>query len=128
MTDHYRGNAAAAAEAKGCVIVVPAPNELFIDIDDAASLAMFYDNVWKLADLVKGFRRAPSPSGKIGREHITVTLSRDVRDAFERILLQTLLGSDRVHEALSWCCATRGIDNPTVFFERKPLATAEAAE
>lgn len=122
MTDHYRGNAASAAASKGCIIVLPAKNELFIDIDDGASLALFYDNVWKLGDLVSGFRRAPSPSGKIGREHITVTLSRDVRDAFERILLQTLLGSDRVHEALSWWSASHGIDNPTVFFERPPVA------
>ena len=126
--DQYRGNMREAAAAKGCVIVLPKDEELFLDIDDEFSLRVFYDNVWRLDDLVAGFRRAPSPSGKPGREHITVTLSRPVRDAFERIMLQALLGSDRLHETLSWWAASRGIENPTVFFEKARDDAAEAAE
>ncbi len=42
-------------------------------------------------------------------------------------MLQALLGSDRLHEALSWQAATRGVPHVTVFFE-KPSELVEAAQ
>ncbi len=114
---NYRGNAEECAARLGRVIVYPEPNQLFLDIDDVASLQMFGDHLPILGDLISSHKVAQSPSKKIGRFHITVTLSRPVRDDFERITLQALLGSDRLHEVLSWKAASLGIEKPTMFFE-----------
>jgi hypothetical protein len=113
----YRGNAEECAARLGRVIVYPEPNQLFLDIDDVASLQMFVDHMPILGDLIYSHTVKQSPSKKIGRFHITVQLSRPVRDDFERIMLQTLLGSDRLHEMLSWKAASLGIEKPTMFFE-----------
>ena len=107
-----------AATAKGLVVVRPKANELFLDIDDAESLATFHKGVGFLGTLVHGFTRKPSPSGAPDRLHVTVTLGRDVKDQFERIALQALLGSDRLHEMLCWEAATRGVLDVCVFFEK----------
>ncbi len=107
-----------AAEAKGLVVHYPADNELFVDIDDAASLKVFHSTIGVLGELVTGFDRAPSPSGRSDRFHVRVRLSRPVKDAFERCALQAMLGSDRLHEALSWLAASKGVVAPTVFFEK----------
>lgn len=114
----YRGNAEECAKMKGLVIVYPAPDQLFLDIDDKDSWDLFQDRIHILGDLVVLWNDEPSPSGKAWRKHITVNLSRPVKDDFERIALQSLLGSDRYHEILSWKAAMLGIENPTIFFER----------
>jgi hypothetical protein len=118
MSEH-NGNAEEVAAAKGRVIVYPRPDELFLDIDDVASLEMFGVHSKILGDLIEGYRTEPSPSGDPFKYHVTVKLSRPVRDAFERIMLQALLGSDRLHEILSWAAATHGAERPTLFFEKK---------
>lgn len=120
----YRGNAVECAAALGRVIVYPKPNELFLDIDDGDSMKLFLDRYPILGDLVEEYDERPSPSGKPYRFHITVTLSRPVKDDFERIMLQTLLGSDRFHEILSWKAASLGIEQPTLFFELPPKEEA----
>lgn len=114
----YTEGAAASAKAKGLVIHVPADNELFVDIDDAASIDVFWSQIGKVGALVTSIRIDPSPSGREGRRHIRVTLNRPVESAFERILLQALVGSDRTHEIQSFRCAVRGDKNPTRFFEK----------
>jgi hypothetical protein len=106
------------AKAKGLVVKWPADNELFVDIDDAESLAAFQRGLAVLSVGVLGFDRSPSPGEREGRFHARVRLDRPVKDKFERILLQALLGSDRLHEALSWNAAERGVDGVTVFFEK----------
>lgn len=108
-----------AAEAKGLVVVEPKPNELFVDIDDDASLVVFTEHVAAVKALLPGttYRLRPSPSGTPGRFHATVVLSREVM-TLERICLQALLGSDRLHELLSWVSYSNGNKTPTVFFER----------
>ncbi len=111
-----------AAAAKNLDVHRPAPNELFIDIDDAASLAVFHENIGILGDFVIGFERSPSPSGKPDRFHIRVKCKRNLTDDNERVALQALLGSDRKHEILSWKAAWSGVIGVTVFFERKPGA------
>lgn len=123
--DHYFEEAQAAANKKGLVIVIPEENQLFIDIDSAEDAAIFDRHINILGpegilgeSLIVSFERAPSPSGKEGREHITVTLARPVESAVERIALQAVLGSDRLHEALSLTRALCGAEHPTVFFEK----------
>ncbi len=126
MTDHYFEAAEEAAEKKGLVVVTPAANELFLDIDSAEDAALFDKHVKIFGTLVESVRRAPSPSGLPGREHITVTLVRNVDGPEERIALQAVLGSDRLHEALSLARAFGGAETPTVFFE-KPESERTAA-
>ena len=118
MSEH-NGNAEDAAAARGLVIVYPQPDELFLDIDDAESLVMFGVHQKVLGDLIQGYTLAVSPSGDPFKYHVTVKLSRQVKDAFERIMLQALLGSDRLHEILSWSAAAHGAVQPTLFFEKK---------
>lgn len=125
-TSDHLPEATRAAAAKGLVVVIPKANELFVDIDDAASLAVFNRNVSLMSELLPcTWAIAPSPSGKPHRHHATVTLSRDVSSPFERVMLQALLGSDLLHEVLSWRSATKGVEHPTLFFE-KPNAQLPA--
>lgn len=112
------------AAAKGCIVVLPKPNELFVDIDSMEALATFDVAIRKLKE-TKGLAKTtfvtrPSPSGRAFRYHITVTLPRFVKNAEERILLQALLGSDIVRELVSWGRVQRNAPNPTLFFEKPP--------
>lgn len=109
---------AKACEERGTVVVSPEPDQLFIDIDSHAGLGMFHANVGSLGELVKTTMVKPSPSKRAGHYHITVRLSRAVKDSFERIMLQALLGSDLSREIISWREATNGCSAPTVFFEK----------
>jgi hypothetical protein len=118
----WSDNAESAARAKGLVVRRPLANELFVDIDDAESLETSHKTFGLLGPLVTSFQRTPSPSGRSDRWHIRVTLSREVKDDFERIMLQSLLGSDRLHEALSWQAAARGVVGVTLFFEKPEAA------
>lgn len=106
------------AADKGLIVVRPQPNELFVDIDDADGHAVFVKHLPILGELVASHTIAPSPSGGAYRFHARVMLSRNVFDELERVFLQTLLGSDRLHEVLSWRAATRGVTGVTVFFEK----------
>lgn len=124
VSDHSR-SAEVAAAAKGLVVVLPGPCELFVDIDCAEDLVAFEKSIAVLdTDGAWTVVRRPSPSGRPGRFHVVITLERPVKDAFERIMLQAILGSDRLHESLSYQAAARGVANPTVFFERPETATS----
>lgn len=113
-------NATAAATAKGLVVVVPKANELFVDIDDEESRTLFEARIGIVVDVIPcTWVMRPSPSGLPGHFHVTVTLPLEVT-AIERIALQACLGSDRLHELLSWRALMRGSSMPTLFFERPP--------
>ncbi len=102
------------------VVVLPLSNQLFIDIDDEASMARYDLNLTKVEEYVgvRGFPViTPSRSGDVERKHIIVTLARDVTP-MERILLQALLGSDLRRELLSYCRITIDDPNPTLFLEK----------
>ena len=117
-TDKKNLRAEIRAAAVGCVIVEPKPNELFVDIDREEDLQFFRTNLGWLEDLVTGFDITPSQSGAPGHYHIVVRLSRPVKDAYERIALQCLIGSDRLRELLSWRNVVHQSGRPTVFFEK----------
>lgn len=119
------------AEKRGCIVVEPAPNELFVDIDDEASLAVFYKQI---AIFNRGrtrpipHRLTASPSGKPHHFHIVVTWPKDVGDEYHRLGLQAILGSDRTREALCWLRHEAGDEPVTVFFEKADAATARKLE
>ena len=111
--------AAEQAKAKGCKVVVPKSNELFVDIDCEEDLERSRKYLVHIQRMEKcSYRITESPSGRPGRYHVVVTLERDV-EPMERILLQALLGSDRVREVLSWQRLRRGEKLPTLFFEKE---------
>ncbi len=109
---------AAACKEKDCHIVEALPDQLLVDIDSYEALGIFHANYSRLGELAVSHERKQSPSRKSGRYHIVVKLSRPVKDHYERILLQCLLGSDLAREVLSWREANAGVRNPTVFFEK----------
>lgn len=103
------------ARARGLQVVFPSSRELQVDIDSAESMAVFLANVDRLNH--EGYEVRPSPSRAVGHYHITVRLPYEVTP-LERIALQAMLGSDPVREMLSYGRLQRGIDQPTIFFER----------
>ncbi len=111
-----------AARARGCVVRFAGPNELFLDIDSAEAAALFLVTLPILRRMgERGFYvRTPSPSGLPGKEHIVVTLERPVKDEFERVALQALLGSDPKREMLALESFRSGCDPKvvSVFFEK----------
>jgi len=113
--------AIAAAASKGTpVIRVPEDNELFIDIDCEEDYEIFRDHLNTLDDVV-GVLEVEERTSKSGlpHRHIVVRLGRDVRDDVERCLLQAVLGSDRLHELLTWKAIQGGeMISPTLFFEQ----------
>ena len=121
--DITSANAYSEAEANNCVVKVPSPTELFIDIDDALGAQWFHLNIGKVVEHV-GLDGSPewstSPSGQQGHSHIVVKLRREVTP-MERILIQAFLGSDLKREALSWVRLVNDDPNPTLFYEKKPL-------
>ena len=114
------------AAQRGCVIVRPKKNEIQLDIDDELSLNCFEARWSRIAtnfNFTGQVSRKPSPSGRPGRWHITVTLSRNVSE-HERILLQACLGSDPVRELLNLVHLQKG-EISTLFFEK---AVTEGSE
>lgn len=119
-------DAVRAASERGLVIRYPAPDELFLDIDSSESLAQFERNSGVLKGLIVSHRIDPSPSGKPYHFHIRVRLTRNVVNDIERIGLQALLGSDTLHESLSWRAANAGHENVTLFFEKPDAEVVES--
>ena len=110
------------AEALGLVVVLPAPNELFLDIDDAESLAMYEARIVDLREHYEVVETKRTTSNG-GNTHIYLALRDDdgwvPLDAVTRIALQACLGSDRQHELLSLMTAHAGsLRPPTVLFEK----------
>lgn len=101
-------------------VILPAANELQIDIDNEDNEQFFHQNLPKVSEYVGVYtwEEGPSRSGEPERKHITVKLNRDVTP-LERILLQAVLGSDLRRELLSYCRWTIDDPHPTLFFEKK---------
>lgn len=105
-----------AASELGLVVRIPTPRELFLDLDTKADFDHFLATIPSLPG-VKTWKQTPSKSG-YPRCHVVVDLHYDVSDK-ERILLQACLGSDRLHELLSYLASKSGNPAPSVFFEKR---------
>lgn len=123
-------NAFRNADAKGCVVVLPNPGELLIDIDSEEGANTYVRNSGKFEDHVAQIidgKFVKSQSGGQWNYHYTIILNRDVTP-LERILFQLMLGSDRTRETLSYIRLLNNDPHPTLFFEKKPkglLGTGE---
>lgn len=107
------------AKKNGWKVVFPEDNQLQLDIDDDASY-----QVWSRArNLIEKHLKinkvveTPSKSGQIGKWHITVDLGVSLTPE-ERIMLQALLGSDRMRETLSYIRFRHSDNQPTLFYEK----------
>lgn len=128
--------AAAEAEERGVDMVLPeSPQDLFIDIDNAADEEILLRHLTVLAHFgvhVKVKKHAPSPSNEPGHMHYYLHVDPEDLDLeymdltpaaapYIRILLQAVLGSDRKRELLSFLRLVLNTGQPpTVFFESKP--------
>jgi hypothetical protein len=113
------------ARSMGLTVVAPGPNQLQLDIDNKESREVFdrhYDILQKHFGII-GVTATSSKSGG-ERQHITVTLARDVTP-LERVGLQAMMGSDRKRELLSFARILYGDEDPTVFFEPTQPSTIE---
>ena len=109
---------------EGNKIVLPADDELQVDIDDELQYANF-QRCWPIFERDIGawfmdaptYTEAPSRSGLPSR-HITVKLPFTIESPEERIAWQAALGSDPVRELLSALRSQRGDECPTLFVEK----------
>ena len=108
------------AAEKGLRVIVAKPNELFIDIDDEVSTIRFALGWPIVAEMFPGAKHAtlPSPSGKPGHLHVTVTLPQNVEE-MTAVALQAILGSDPKREALTVQRLFEGQSNARLFFEKE---------
>lgn len=120
VVSKYTSEALAYAEQNGLDVILPNPNQLFVDIDSEDALAIFVNRVGEIRKWVDlDYLVNSSPSGRKGHYHIYVTLTRNITSENERILLQLLLGSDPSREVMSWARVVAGNSAPTLFFEKK---------
>lgn len=110
----------ARVESEGFRVVLPADNELLIDIDTEQHYATFLRSLESVVRNVGNFsdwriEAHPSKSG-LPRQHITISLPFAV-DPYERIAWQAALGSDPMRELLSAIRLMRGDAHPTLFVE-----------
>lgn len=117
----------AEARKRGCVVLWPRANELFIDIDSAEDYARYKTAlpIFREIHPVIETKETPSPSGKPWRMHIIVKLASPVPDDTTRIYWQALLGSDAGREALALKHLRDG-HPPTVFFEKPDVEEIES--
>ena len=99
-------------------LVIPKPNELFIDLDDENEWPHLHAMLGVLASngvaFAEPMRTTTSPGGNT---HVYLTLDRDV-DPVTRIALQACCGSGRRRELLSLLRILLNLKRePTVFFE-----------
>lgn len=105
------------ADRLGLRCVFPADNELQIDLDDDESYEKFMDQLELFRDL--GYYAADSIKvSKSGLPHRHATVTLDFKPTlWQRIALQTALGSDCKRELLSCDAALDAVEQPTAFFE-----------
>ena len=109
------------AEAAGYDVLLPADDELFIDLDNTVDASLFDSYITILQHFYEAVqvRRTPSPSGDIGKEHVVIKMGININPE-QRILLQACLGSDRKRELLGWIMHDSFKEKtPTLFFEKE---------
>lgn len=119
------------AENRNEKVVLPAEDELLIDIDSLEDYNYFILMVDKFSlhvNKVVRYWAEPSRSREAEHYHMYVKLTDRVNPQ-ERILYQALLGSDRARELFSLVRYLNDDEHPTLFIEpTEPLMLAPAPE
>lgn len=128
--DYDRANddpIAAAREARVPVVLMPEPNELFIDIDTPRALNVFRAQleIFRRREKKCLVMKKPSRRKKRGF-HILVRLEHDVTPT-DRLMLQAMLGSDLRRELLGLQRLDDGMPEPTCFFEQGEPAVDDSS-
>lgn len=110
------------AKRENLIVILPADNQLFVDIDNDLGYARYQRHLPLLQEFyeVSGIAENPSKSGQPDRRHITISLAEAI-DPVERLLLQAFLGSDVKREFLGLQRVRDEDPAPTLFLERLPL-------
>ena len=115
-------------------IVVPAPNEVFLDIDneddERHARRILADEAWQIAFRsvgreIQNIEWEASSSGKPNHWHVALVFN-DALEPAARIAIQASLGSDRKHELLSIIALLGGNPIPTVLFKEPAYAKGTA--
>lgn len=118
------------ARKNGLRIVEPKPNELQIDLDGSAELAIFRQqlSILQAQGIGKKWDLLVTESKRPGKFHATVYTQFPVGSELVsgeiafcdimRVLYQAVLGSDIRREAFNLCRVLNGNKYPIVFFEK----------
>lgn len=108
------------AERDNLRVVLPAEDELLIDIDNSLDYEYFQQKARGTLDSffgVESVKESPSMNGKPGHLHLIVKLKGKVSE-MERIALQAAIGSDRKRELLAVVRVLADDPHPSLFLEK----------
>lgn len=110
------------AARENLIVILPAKNQLFVDIDNDLGYARYKRHFPLLQQFYKvtGTAENPSKSGDPDRKHVTISLADDISD-LERLILQAFLGSDVKREFLGLQRIKSADPAPTLFLEKAPV-------
>jgi hypothetical protein len=105
------------AATLGLRVVVPGPRELFLDIDSPEDLAFYREQLSRLNSRIHMLTETRITRSSGGNYHVYLE-SVYALTPVGRIMLQAILGSDRVRELLSYLRIELKLNRePTLFFE-----------
>lgn len=103
-------------------VIVPEPNQLFIDLDSDESRKRYEKSLALLRERFWFEEVSMTPSKTEGHFHAILKIPEVLMpmDKSTKLLFQACLGSDLSRELLAWIAVSEGITHPqTVFFEKK---------
>lgn len=101
-----------------CEIFYPSDAELTLDIDNDKDFKYFQEQYSRLK-FVFCFLGYKVLKSRHGNRHVIIKLETSITDIKERILLQAILGSDRIREALSLLRVKRDDKHPSILLRPK---------
>lgn len=110
----------AEARAKGKCVRYPEPDELFIDLDGEEAREEFMRRYKRVQESLGVDTYTLAPSATPGHYHVTVRLHEAIPEEgrdLRRLLMQAILGSDPMREALGYRRVLGKSDAVSVFFE-----------
>ncbi len=115
----FLDNAAAFSKAAelGLEVVIPAANVLTVDIDSPNVSPTFYKVLRNIENYFTVTKVIWTRSNS-GNLHAYVTLSEPLND-LEKIILQSILGSDPLRELFSLARLKKGLELPILMFEKE---------
>lgn len=107
-----------AAQGLECEIFYPSDAQLTLDLDNEKDFQYFMKQYsrWKY---YFGFASYEILKSRHGNKHVIIALKNPITDIKERLLLQALLGSDRIREALSFLRIKRNDPHPSILLRPK---------